>query len=419
MEIAIVGGGAAGLSTAWLLDGQHRVTLFERDARLGGHADTRTIDVDGETLHVDAGFQFFSEGAAYATFGRLLDALGVARTSYPATLTLTDTRSGRAIAMPPTGAGRLARASPAPASLATLLRFRRFLGRIPAFLARHDSSTTIAEYLERERLPASFADDFLVPLLLSFWCVDRAEFLGFSARNALYYLGVNAGRGLRAPRQGEIPGGLRVYVDALVASLEHAQVRTDAAATRISRSHDRFLVEMADGTAREFDRVVLACNARQAAELVAGIPELDRVRAQLERVRTFPTRIAIHGDRRLMPPDEASWSVVNARWDGTHSSLTVWDPRRGLPLFKSWITFDDELPSPLHALVDYEHGLVTPDYFDAQARLKALNGSHGLWLAGLHMHDVDSHESAVRSAVEVARALAPGSERMRRLAGSP
>ncbi|ANJ27545.1 FAD-dependent oxidoreductase [Agromyces aureus] len=415
MSIAVVGGGAAGLTSAWLLDGHHDVTLFERDSRLGGHADTRTVEVDGQHIQVDAGFQFFSPGPAYATFNRLLDALGVARESYPATITVADTTSGRSLAMPPIRGGRIAWPSLAPASLGTLLRFRRFLTGIPPFLARRDTSITVAEYLEQCRLPKSFADDVLVPLLLSFWCVERDEFLGFAAYNALYYLGVNADGGLRSPVQSEIPGGLRVYVDALVASLERTRVRTDAAVTRLSRAGEGFLVETSDGAHEEFDRVVLACNARLAGELIDGVPGLEHMREHLGRFRTFETRIAIHGDRRLMPRDEASWSVVNARWDGTHSSLSAWNPRRDEPVFKSWITHDDELPEPLFALATYEHGCITPEYFDAQATLKGLNGQHGLWLAGLYMHDVDSHESAIRSAVTVAYALAPDSPRLRAL----
>ncbi|GAA1944775.1 FAD-dependent oxidoreductase [Agromyces allii] len=415
MRVAVVGGGAAGLTTAWLLDREHDVTLFERDDRLGGHADTRTIEIDGRPIDVDAGFQFFSPGPAYATFNRLLDALGVVRDTYPATITVSDTRSGRALAMPPTRGRQVAWPSLAPASLDTLLRFRRFLNAIPPFLARRDTTVTVAEYLEQAELPKSFADEFLVPLLLSFWCVDREEFLGFAACNALYYLGVNADSGLRAPVQSEIPGGLKVYVDALASSLERTQVRTDAAITRLSRAGESFLVETSDGVRAEFDRVVLACNARQAGELVSGIPGLERLREQLGRFRTFDTRIAIHGDRRLMPRDEASWSVVNARWDGTHSSLTVWNPRHGAPVFKSWITHDDDLPEPLYALATYEHGCITPEYFDAQSTLKGLNGQQGLWLAGLYMHDVDSHESAIRSAVAVAYALAPDSPRLHSL----
>jgi predicted NAD/FAD-binding protein len=70
MRIGIIGGGAAGLATAWLLEQDHDVTLFEKDDRLGGHAHTVDIDVGGRPLSVDAGFQFFARSAAYATSPR-------------------------------------------------------------------------------------------------------------------------------------------------------------------------------------------------------------------------------------------------------------------------------------------------------------------------------------------------------------
>jgi len=47
MRIGIIGGGAAGLAAAWLLEHDHDVTHFEKDDRLGGHAHTVDIEVDG------------------------------------------------------------------------------------------------------------------------------------------------------------------------------------------------------------------------------------------------------------------------------------------------------------------------------------------------------------------------------------
>ena len=165
---------------------------------------------------------------------------------------------------------------------------------------------------------------------------------------------------------------------------------------------------MPRGIRSSFDQVVLATNARQALGLLETLPELEQTCDQLARFEYFDTTIAIHGDRRLMPRDESAWSIVNARSDGEHSSLSIWNPDRALPIFKSWVTYDERMPEPLYALVTYQHGKITPAYFDAQRRLSALKGSHGIWLAGLYTDDADSHESAVRSAVTVAEALAPG-----------
>jgi predicted NAD/FAD-binding protein len=412
VRIGIIGGGAAGLATAWLLEQEHEVTLFEKEDRFGGHAHTVDIEVDGQRLTVDAGFQFFAPGAAYATFNRLLDALGVPRTSYPATLTLARADGSRPVAMPPLRGWRPVWASLTPRAIAYLLRFRSFLAGIPAFLAEHDTTITISEYVERRRLPRRFVDGFLFPLLLAFWCVDLSEFRRFAAYNALYYLGANLPKGIAPPAQSEIAGGLRVYIGALVASLGRASLHPGTPVDAVTRDAGGSLVVTAGGVRHPFDHVVLACDASTAHDLLAGVPETAELRTQLARFEYFDTTIAIHGDPRLMPRDRAAWSVVNVRTDGAHSQLSIWSPARGIPVFKSWVTYDAELPQPLYATVSYRHGLIDTGYFDAQRRLRPLQGAHGVSLAGLYTADADSHESAILSAVAVAERLAPRSARL-------
>ena len=45
MRVAIVGGGAAGVSSAYLLSGHHAVTLFEAEEELGGNICTLNRNV--------------------------------------------------------------------------------------------------------------------------------------------------------------------------------------------------------------------------------------------------------------------------------------------------------------------------------------------------------------------------------------
>jgi predicted NAD/FAD-binding protein len=56
----VIGGGIAGLSTAWLLAPQHEVTLFEAGSYVGGHTNTIDVTVDGLTHPVDTGFLVFN-----------------------------------------------------------------------------------------------------------------------------------------------------------------------------------------------------------------------------------------------------------------------------------------------------------------------------------------------------------------------
>lgn len=40
LDVAVIGSGIAGLGAAWLLSQRYRVTLYEKERRLGGHTNT-------------------------------------------------------------------------------------------------------------------------------------------------------------------------------------------------------------------------------------------------------------------------------------------------------------------------------------------------------------------------------------------
>ena len=59
-----------------------------------------------------------------------------------------------------------------------------------------------------------------------------------------------------------------------------------------------------------------------------------------------------------------------------------------------------------------------PETIELQRRIAGLQGRAGLWLVGMYAVDVDNHESALLSAVPLARALAPDSPNLQRLLGA-
>lgn len=76
--VAVVGSGVAGLTAAYLLQRTHDVTLFEADARLGGHAHTHELTTsDGGVANVNSGFIVHNE-RTYPNLLRLFAELGVA-----------------------------------------------------------------------------------------------------------------------------------------------------------------------------------------------------------------------------------------------------------------------------------------------------------------------------------------------------
>jgi len=120
-----------------------------------------------------------------------------------------------------------------------------------------------------------------------------------------------------------------------------------------------------------------------------------------------------------MPADRQNWSAANIAYNNTHSALTIAKPwMQTVPLFRSWITYnvwtDDPqiMPEPVYATRTYRHPKVTPAYYEAQKEIARLQGNGNLWIAGFYTHDTDSHNSAIVSAITIAKKLAPRSSRL-------
>ena len=97
-RIAIIGGGIAGLTTAYLLARRHEITLFEKTGRVGGNAYTHTTR-DGH--QVDIAVAAFGR-AGYPNFYRLIDELGVrAQRSPGAFMSLKNLDSGEGLYITP------------------------------------------------------------------------------------------------------------------------------------------------------------------------------------------------------------------------------------------------------------------------------------------------------------------------------
>ena len=93
MKIAIIGSGIAGLTSAYLLNRQHDITLFEAADWVGGHTHTVDVTVAGQHYAIDTGFIVFNDWT-YPNFIRLMQRLGVASKPTEMSFSVTDPDSG-------------------------------------------------------------------------------------------------------------------------------------------------------------------------------------------------------------------------------------------------------------------------------------------------------------------------------------
>lgn len=413
MRIGIIGAGAAGLTASWLLSDHHEVTVFEKESRLGGHAHTVEIEQGSQVIPIEAGFEFFMQ-AMFPTFIKLLHLLNVPTRPYNISAVFYATDNRRLTMMPPFNENGVIWSALKPYQLYNLIQLQRVLRHAQSLIAERDTTITVERYFET--LPGSreFKERFLLPFFLAQWCVEPDEFKQFSAYNALKYSTMNMG--WRAPRGIEIIGGNQVYITALAQAAPRASIKTSADITAITRADGVYTVREADGSTHEFDHLIIATSPWDARRLLAQVKDAEPTRRELSRIESFETVIAVHSDRRLMPADEKYWSVVNLRYDGEYCQNTVWKKWKSeRPIFRSWVTFDAHLPDALHTVVNYQHVKINLAYYQAQKTLIALQGGSQLWLAGLYMHDIDCHESAILSAMNIAQKINPQSVNLQKL----
>ncbi|KTC98393.1 FAD-dependent oxidoreductase [Legionella erythra] len=422
-RVAIIGGGAAGVVSAWLLEQDHEVTLYESQDRLGGHANSIDVEVDGKKIVVEAGAEFFNQ-YAYPHFMRLLNFYKIAVKPFTLVTTYYDTDGSDLIILPPYHDGQVEWQSLTPSNLRKLMNMKVVLDVGHHVMEEKDSTLTLEVLADSIHITEVFKDTFLYPFLAAGWGVTSDEIRTFSAFSVLQYMVTSYDNS--SNEWFEVETGLSSYITRMSRDLKNSRIHLNSHIANITFEQGAYVIEEDNGTRREFDHLVFATNAKIAAQLMKSLPEREALMKTLARVRYYDTQIAIHGDRRFMPPKEKDWRVANVRYDGVNSAMTIYKKWKSkTPVFKSWVTHDirapgdkgSQTPNHLYALIKYQHPYTDKAFFEAQKAAQAEQGQYNLWFAGMWMNDIGSHEDAIVSAIHIAERLAPNSARLHILQG--
>lgn len=409
-RIAVVGAGVSGLTAAYLLSRVHRVTLYEKDPRLGGHANTVGVDTADGVIGVDTGFIVYNE-TNYPQLKALFRHLDVP--TQPSDMSFAVSLDDGALEYSGSGldglfAQRRNLMSPKHWRLVyDLVRFYRGSGAMLDDVAI--AQMTLGQLLEQFGAGKSFARAHILPMAAAIWSTPTQAILDFPARSFLRFF-ANHGLFRLSKRIAwrTVTGGSRSYVDKLAAATD-AVIRTGAAVTALRRDADTLWLSAQGQDPEAYDAVVLACHADQALRLLSDAD--GRERAALGAFRYERNEAVLHRDTGFMPKRRRAWSSWNYLSTGPLQApklaLSYWMNRlQALPCQDNFFVTLNAAQEPAGTIghYDYEHPIYDMAAVAAQRTLVDMQGRRGLYFAGAHL-GYGFHEDGAQSAVAVARAL--------------
>lgn len=409
--IAVIGAGISGLAAAYFLSRKHRVHLFEREGRLGGHTHTVEVDAPDGPLRLDTGFLVHNR-RTYPRLVKLFDELGVSTKPSDMSFAVSCRRSG--LEYSSRGASgffaqrqNLCR----PGHFRLLFEILRFNREAPRVLtAPHADAMTVDDFLTERGFGDEFRQHYLLPMAAAIWSASIDAIRTFPALTLIRFFDNHGLLSVRSmPRWRVVVGGSDTYVPKLVAPLGDRVCR-GASIESVQRHERGATVTFRDQPPMAFDEVVFACHGDQVLPLLADATPLER--DVFGRFRTTTNVVCLHTDASMLPirsRARASWNYLLDGHDAVAPTVT-YDLNR-LQGFRAPVRYCVTL-NPQSHIADaavlrrfvYRHPLYDRSALQAQSRWGDVSGVSHTHYCGAYW-GYGFHEDGLNSALRVADTL--------------
>ena len=412
-KIAIIGSGISGLMSAYLLNQDNEIKLFEADNYIGGHTATKSVEVNGKTFAIDTGFIVFND-RTYPNFIKLLEGLEVsyqpAEMSFSVSCQVANYEySGSSIK------GLFAQVENILnykhwRMLREILRFNRECTALHECGAI-DEDETLDAYLCAHGYSEHFKHYYIFPMVSAIWSsgisIAASMPLNFFIR---FFYNHGLLSVLNQPQWFSLIGGSSSYITPLTESFTE-KIHTSSPVTSVRRRNGLVEVTSSEFGVEMFDDVIFACHSDQALKIL-----VDPSDAEVEILSALPYKkndVILHSDINFLPQKRSAWASWNYLYldEGESESAILTYNMNLLQNLDAPTTFCVSLNNGLHVSPDkvygrysYSHPQFTKATIAAQERWGEINGQNNTYYCGAYWRN-GFHEDGVVSALKVAASL--------------
>ena len=409
MKIAIIGSGISGLTSAYLLNRNHDITVFEANDYIGGHTHTHNIKIKDKEYAVDTGFIVYNE-RTYPNFIKLLDTLGVERQLSTMGFSVKSASEDYEYA------GESLNSLFAKRSNIFRLGFLRMLYEMYRFGKKSDStglgldvSITLGTYLRSENYSNEFINYFIIPMGAAIWSTPANKVLDMPAYFFIKFF-YNHGmlEIINRPKWWVIKDGSSAYIKKIIKGFE-SKINLSSPIRTVSRLDNGIEIETANSKKPLiFDAVVFATHSDQALGMLKDPTEKEK--DILSSIPYQKNEVLLHTDSSVLPKRKLAWASWNYQLDSNPESPVVltynMNILQSLDCDETFcVTLNDHQSvdkSKVLKKITYHHPLFTVKGIEAQKRKLEISGVNNTYYCGAYWHN-GFHEDGVASAIEVCK----------------
>lgn len=422
-NIAIIGTGIAGLTTAYLLHPKANISIYEANDYVGGHTATKEVKVNGKQYAIDTGFIVYNEWT-YPNFIKLMSRLGVATQATEMSFSVKNQDSGleyNGNTINSLFAQR--RNIVSPKFWRLVLDIVKFNKLCKAHIAegKDTQNITLLKFIRQHKLSDAFTQNYILPMCAAIWSTSLEASANFPLS---FFLSFFNNHGLlnitNRPQWFTLIGGSSQYIDPLTKSYQD-RIKLNSPVDKVTRTEDGYVVA-SNGNTEIYDEVIFACHSDQALKMLDmssfSVKMQNAFKEVLGNIPYTNNDVVMHTDTSLLPKRPLAWAswnyLITGKPDEQQSPASVTYNMNILQRLESDTTFCVTLnntkaidPAKILRSYQYAHPQFSPEMVNAQQQRERICGVDGVHFCGAYWYN-GFHEDGVKSALDVAKRFGAG-----------